>query len=74
MLTGSRVTRCNITLSRIETVWLYRRTPVIIIRCGLLSSVAIAGISYASVKVLVLKLAVKIIAIVQFSRLVLLPF
>ena len=54
--TGSQVTRSTITLRGLETAWLYGPTPVIIqvIRSGPLSSVAIAGVSYASVKVLVL--------------------
>ena len=59
ILTGSQATHKKITSRTIETVWLYRPPPVIIIRNGPLSSVAIAGISYASVKMLVLKLAIK---------------
>jgi len=59
ILTGRQATHKNITLRRIETVWLSRPTPVITIRSGPLSSVVIAGISYASVKMLVLKLAGK---------------
>lgn len=60
ILTGNQVTRNNITLSRTETVWLYRPTPVIIIRSGPLSSVPIAGVLYASVKVRVHELAVQV--------------
>lgn len=59
ILTGSQVTRKEITSRKTETAWLYRPTPVIIIRRGPQSSVAIAGFSYASVEVLVRELAVK---------------